>query len=62
MYWYGMISQYFYFSFQDGPTTVINDAVEGTKSFTFDYSFWSHDGFTINAEGYTVAKNNRYAD
>ncbi len=27
-------------------TTKINDINSGTsKEFTFDYSFWSHDGF-----------------
>ena len=27
---------------------------EGFKEFTFDYSFWSHDGYDVNAEGVSV--------
>ena len=32
------------------------DAVnkDGTRKFTFDYSFWSHDSFTNNDDGYSV--------
>lgn len=41
---------------------MINDPVEGPKTFTFDYSFWSHDGFKPNSEGYSVPVGNRYAD
>ena len=55
-------NHYFLSLLQDGPTTVINDPVEGPKTFTFDYSFWSHDGFKANSEGYSVPVNNRYAD
>ena len=42
-----------------GPTTEIKDPKggdsvnkEGVRTFTFDYSFWSHDGFEANNEGY----------
>lgn len=46
-----------------GPTTTIFDPVTGEKrSFTFDYSFWSHDQFTIDANGVNVADNNKYDD
>lgn len=47
---------------QNGPTTIIHDNEEGPKPFTFDYSFWSHDGFDVTPEGYNKPKNNRYAD
>ena len=32
------------------------DAVnkEGKRAFTFDYSFWSHDGFEVQEDGYSV--------
>ena len=32
------------------------------RSFTFDHSFWSHDGFKIEKEGMIVAKNKKFAD
>ena len=33
----------------EGNTTKILNPEDGKKKdFTFDYSFWSHDGFTIN--------------
>ena len=32
------------------------------KDFSFDYSFWSHDGFELNSEGLAIATNNKYAD
>ncbi len=48
---------------QNGPTTIIHENVEGgSKSFTFDYSFWSHDCFEINADGKNVPTSNKYAD
>jgi kinesin family member 13 len=36
---------------------------KGEKTYTFDYSFWSHDGFTNDEKGYSVAdQGSRYAD
>ncbi len=32
-------------------TTIINDAGD-KRDFTFDYSFWSFDGFSTDSEGY----------
>ncbi|CAE8640299.1 unnamed protein product, partial [Polarella glacialis] len=57
----------------DGPTTIIQnppDVAEETgkgkepKRFTFDASFWSHDGFEMDENGYTRASgpDSRYAD
>ena len=34
-----------------GPTNANKD---GFKEFSFDHSFWSHDGFENNAEGVSV--------
>ena len=34
-------------------TNVLNDKEE--KKFTFDYSFWSHDGYKTREDGYTEA-------
>ena len=34
-----------------GPTTEIIDPHSGQpRPFTFDYSFWSHDGFKVDPE------------
>mmetsp|Transcript_21842 Transcript_21842/g.62164 ORF Transcript_21842/g.62164 Transcript_21842/m.62164 type:complete len:228 (-) Transcript_21842:1455-2138(-) len=49
-----------------GPTTTINDVDGGTgeETFTFDYSFWSHDGFAISDEGLLIPEdgNSPYVD
>lgn len=38
----------------NGPQTVITDLIESKeeKKYTFDYSFWSHDGFATREDGY----------
>lgn len=30
--------------------------------FTFDYSYWSHDGYNVEEDGYLLPANNEYAD
>lgn len=35
---------------------------EEPKKFTFDFSYWSHDGFEENADGYLGKANPNYAD
>lgn len=47
-----------------GPTTTIIDPATGKeKPYTFDYSFWSHDGFTTREDGYWEAEpGSNYAD
>ena len=32
------------------------------KEFTFDYSFWSHDGFDTKEDGLMVPSDDKYAD
>ena len=32
------------------------------KSFNYDYSFWSHDGFEVDEEGYNRPIGDKYAD
>jgi len=47
-----------------GNTTIIADP-EGRaaeKKFTFDYSYWSHDGFREREDGYLEPVEERYAD
>lgn len=49
----------------DGNTTTINDPEkpdsEGRK-YTFDCSYWSHDGYTERADGYLEPADDRYVD
>eukprot|EP00049_Salpingoeca_infusionum_P014008 m.261034 g.261034 ORF g.261034 m.261034 type:complete len:963 (+) comp15570_c0_seq2:394-3282(+) len=47
----------------NGCTTVIKDPKTGKKkTFTYDYSYWSHDSFTENGEGYLEPTSPQYAD
>lgn len=47
----------------NGPTTVIKDSGGKEIPFTFDESFWSHDGFVDNGTGYNEPKlGSKYAD
>lgn len=48
---------------KNGPmTTIVNE--DGTeRDFSFDYSFWSHDGFDTDAAGYMSPQaGTNYAD
>ena len=47
-----------------GNTTKITDPVSGkVKDYTFDYSYWSHDGFAEREDGYLEATaGSTYAD
>ena len=40
----------------NGNTTTLFDPddPEKKREFTFDYSFWSHDGFVTRPDGYNV--------
>ena len=46
-----------------GPTTYIKDLEGGDeeKFFTFDYSYWSYDGFE-DVEGVLTPTTDHYAD
>ena len=49
----------------DGPTTILVDPATGKdKTYTFDYSFWSHDQFDTLENGYMVkdGEDSIYAD
>jgi hypothetical protein len=43
-------------------TTIITNNLGKAKDFTFDYSFWSHDEFEENENGYFVPLSDRYSD
>eukprot|EP00070_Physeter_catodon_P038123 XP_028345017.1 kinesin-related protein 1-like [Physeter catodon] len=44
-------------------TTITNpDEAKQTKTFAFDYSYWSHDGFEIDNNGYARPITPKYAD
>ena len=47
-----------------GATTTLTDPVSGKdKPYTFDYSFWSHDNFDTQEDGYmTPTEGGNYAD
>ena len=48
-----------------GNTTTIfdvNDPEKSKRDFTFDFSYWSHDAFHIDANGVAVPDSDRYAD
>lgn len=47
----------------NGPTTLLVDPNTGDeRTFTFDYSFWSHDGFRVDENGINVPTSPKYAD
>ena len=45
-----------------GQTTSILDERGTPREFSFDYSFWSHDRFDTNDEGYNFPVDGKYAD
>ena len=49
----------------NGTSTYIKDPVmtdAEPKKFSFDYSYWSHDGYSEDDSGYLCADTPRYAD
>lgn len=49
--------------FQNGPQTVVIEPSTGAeRPFTFDYSFWSHDGFRVDENGIMIKTAPQYAD
>ena len=48
----------------NGPTTILKDVNDPSKDrpFTFDFSFWSHDCFEEDSNGYFVPTSSKYAD
>lgn len=48
---------------QNGAQTIVYDpATKQERPFTFDYSFWSHDGFVTEPNGMMVKTEPNYAD
>ena len=48
-----------------GQTTYLSNPEEPdeeAKKFTFDFSYWSHDGFEEKPDGYLAPSDPRYAD
>ena len=45
-----------------GNQTIIRDDLGKEKKFTFDHSFWSHDGFRTLEDGYMEPEDDKYAD
>lgn len=46
----------------NGKTTTLISASASPREFTFDYSFWSHDSFSIDEEGRYLPTTEKYAD
>lgn len=46
----------------NGGTTILVDEAGDERPFTFDYSFWSHDGFKQEPSGKLIPTDNKYAD
>ncbi len=45
------------------PTTILKPFKgEAERKFTFDYSFWSFDGFQTQPDGFMKATGSKYAD
>lgn len=48
---------------QNGRTTIIDfENEKKRRDFTFDYSFWSHDGFRTEPNGFMVTEDPKYCD
>ena len=43
-------------------TTIIHPETKEEKKFTFDYSYWSHDGYNEDSNGLLVPTDSKYAD
>lgn len=43
-------------------TNIDLDDAKKNRDFTFDYSFWSHDGFETDENGYSAPGIPKYAD
>ncbi len=45
------------------PKTIITDVETGNqRDFTFDFSYWSHDGYEAQPNGYLKSTGYRYAE
>ncbi|XP_076815632.1 kinesin-like protein KIF28 [Clavelina lepadiformis] len=51
-------------SMQGNSTTITNPTNKETKQFSFDYSYWSHDGYVVDQNGRLIQSeaSSRYAD
>ena len=46
----------------NNTTSLYDKKTDSSRDFTFDFSFWSHDRFIENEDGYNVAEDDKYAD
>lgn len=49
----------------DAETTILvnpDDTKVAPRKFTFDHSYWSHDGFEEDADGYCKPATPKYVD
>ncbi len=45
-----------------GNQTILKNKSGKHRTFAFDFSFWSHDGYEIESNGYYSPKGKKYAD
>ncbi len=57
-----MVSSIFDQLLQSGPTTIVYNEQGEPKEFTFDYSFWSYDGYKTREDGYLEPDDPKYHD
>eukprot|EP00002_Diphylleia_rotans_P023808 TRINITY_DN4688_c0_g1_i2.p1 TRINITY_DN4688_c0_g1~~TRINITY_DN4688_c0_g1_i2.p1 ORF type:complete len:1214 (+),score=278.54 TRINITY_DN4688_c0_g1_i2:125-3766(+) len=43
-------------------TSIVNPMNDEKKNFSFDFSYWSHDGFSTRADGMMIPDGEKYAD
>ena len=46
----------------NGKTTTLISPSASPREFTFDYSFWSHDSFSIDEQGRYLPTTEKYSD
>eukprot|EP00916_Digyalum_oweni_P022861 GHVL01037854.1.p1 GENE.GHVL01037854.1~~GHVL01037854.1.p1 ORF type:complete len:935 (+),score=194.69 GHVL01037854.1:93-2897(+) len=47
---------------EGNSTTIFSEEDKTKKTFAFDYSYWSHDGFENDENGYSIPTSKKYAD
>eukprot|EP00002_Diphylleia_rotans_P034349 TRINITY_DN7368_c0_g2_i2.p1 TRINITY_DN7368_c0_g2~~TRINITY_DN7368_c0_g2_i2.p1 ORF type:complete len:836 (+),score=169.73 TRINITY_DN7368_c0_g2_i2:118-2625(+) len=47
---------------QGSSTTIVNPSSGEDRTFSFDFSYWSHDGFRSDEKGFLVPESSQYAD
>lgn len=46
----------------NNQTSIYDERIDQTRDFNFDFSFWSHDGYMVDEDGYYQPEGDKYAD